>query len=95
MATLFENRRTERLIMRLQISELKKGDKFAEYDSGCVAFCEALEDPRRVELPGKDGWEINVRIENKGKGGYYDTEFFESVNAGAYGLKLYAQSEFR
>jgi len=79
--------------VRLKISDIKKGDKFCEYDCGHIAFCEAMEDAIRVEAPTRDGWELPVKIEFRGTTS--ESVFFESVNAGAYGLKLYTENEFR
>lgn len=77
----------------LRLRDVRAGQRFTETDCGVTAAFEALEDARAVADGLRDGWECRDKM-IAGRAGTADESgvvtFFESHDAGAYGLRLNA-----
>lgn len=83
----------------MTLKDIKKGEIFYESQSGMDYKCEALEDAQRVQEEKKDGHILKVRILQFASFGKLhvapsDTEFFECLEPGGYGLRLYKEPQY-
>lgn len=84
--------------MRIDIKDIKKGQKFWESDFGNNAYMEALTDAYEVNTDSAKGWEAQVRaLEINGREVPTNSTpytLFEAYESHGYGPRLYSNPAY-